>query len=92
VKFLTVIFHSAKNFIRFFGHKNPGEKKDTIFYLTFHRNLDKIQAKLTAIMLAKKCKNQTFITAVILAVITVFLHRRIDRSGTAAQDPEGSFS
>jgi hypothetical protein len=46
-------------------------KKYAIFY-----NLDKIPAKLTAVMLAKKCKNQTFFTAVnfvgILAVIAVF--------------------
>jgi hypothetical protein len=79
---LTVIFHSGRKFHLIFGRKNPGEKKDAIFYLLFHRNLDKIPAKLTAVMLAKKCKNQTFFTAVnfvgILAVIAVFLHRRID--------------
>jgi hypothetical protein len=45
---LTVIFHSGRKFHLIFGRKNPGEKKDAIFYLLFHRNLDKIPAKLTA--------------------------------------------
>jgi hypothetical protein len=42
-----------------YGRKNPGEK-DAILYLIFHRNLDQIPAKITAVMLVKKCKNQTF--------------------------------
>jgi hypothetical protein len=54
VKFSTVIFHSGQKFHLIFGRKNPGEKKDAIFYLLFPRNLDKILAKITAVMLVKK--------------------------------------
>jgi hypothetical protein len=60
VKFLTVIFHSGQKFHLIFGRKNPGEKKDAIFYLLFPRNLDKITAKITAVMLKKMQESNIF--------------------------------
>jgi hypothetical protein len=63
-----------------YGRKNT-VKKDAILYLIFLRNLDQIVAKIMAVMLVKKCKNQTFFTALnffrMLAFITGFLHRRM---------------
>jgi hypothetical protein len=61
VKFLTVIFHSGRKFHLIFGRKNPGEKKDAIFYLLFPRNLDKIPAKITAVMLVKNARIKQFL-------------------------------
>jgi hypothetical protein len=64
-----------------YGRKKHGEK-DAILYLIFHCNLDQIPAKITAVMLVKNARIKHFFTAVnfvgILAVIAVFLHRRID--------------
>jgi hypothetical protein len=60
VKFLTVIFHSGRKFHLIFGRKNPGEKK-MLFYLLFPRNLDKIPAKITAVMLVKNTRIKQFL-------------------------------
>jgi hypothetical protein len=61
IKFSTVIFHSGQKFHLIFGRKNPGEKKMLFSNFLFPCNLDKIPAKITAVMLVKKCKNQTFL-------------------------------
>jgi hypothetical protein len=60
VKFSTVIFHSGRKFHLIFGRKNPVEKKDAIFYLLFPRNLDKIPAKIPAVMLIKMQESNIF--------------------------------
>jgi hypothetical protein len=61
VKFSTIIFHSGQKFHLIFGRKNPGEKKDAIFYLLFLCNLDKIPAKIPAVMLKKNARIKHFL-------------------------------
>jgi hypothetical protein len=59
-------------------------KKDAILYLIFHRNLVQIPAKIIAVVLVKKCKNQTFFYSHKFrrnfGRNSCFLHRRIDPS------------
>jgi hypothetical protein len=80
IKFLTVIFNSGQKFHLIFGRKNSDEKKDAISYLLFPHNLDKIPAKITAVMLVKNARIKHFLRPVnfvgILAVITVFFAQK----------------
>jgi hypothetical protein len=61
VKFFTVIFHSSQKFHLIFGCKNPGEKRCYFLPYISPRNLDKIPAKITAVMLKKNARIKHFL-------------------------------